>query len=1091
MPWPIRRASALAAVAAITWAGPATASAYRTSPTTAPGAGLPVAGTAGRPAPPLPSSHPVSAPSPGPSSRTVLLVNGDRLVVGADRGGPHSVTVLPGGPGGLAGSVQAIDVRGQVYEIPAAAVPFLGRGLDPGLFQLSALERLEAGGRLLVRLSYRGHLPTLPGVRITGSGRGAAEGYLTAASARKFGAALDRQFVADHARGSYGSDGLFSGGVTISLAGMPRPAAARPGYRMHTLTVTGSNLAGGPDTGDPVFVLNVDGACLFCNVISGEIENIFYHGSAKFSVPAGHYFAFADFYDLSARGRLSSERLVILPQFTVTGSQTVRAAERSAKKITMVTPRPSAVQDTTLLLTRGTAPSSGVVQWLGFNWEAPVPLWATVVSRPATGELKTALSQVLASPAGSRSPYLYVLTHQSSGAFSPRYVVRPAGLATVAAPYYQAVGSAGQAFAGPVYPWEEGWLPDALVYPVRLPLHQTEYLTGGASLLWWYGYSAATKGTGQATRYSGGQYYPSTVWRAGERASAGWGAYPLHPDPYFFPPEVAKLDAAAGVVSQVSASRAGNRLSIDLVPFGDNQPGHIGNGLAADYRAKVGGSYQIDENGTKVAGGRLHAGCPACLEDFLAQATLSRKPVTVTLTLNAARTGSAYPLSPRSQTSWTWRSSRQPGAMLPGGYDCASTLIDGPSSRCAVQPLMTLRYAIAGLALNGTTRPGRQSLDLAIGHLQLAKAATITRATVQFSIDGGKTWRTARMTGHRGNYRAVYNVPAGAYVTLRTSAADTAAGAITETITRAYRVAPAGPAQPAGAAAGITPPRNTRDRPADGVPMRTACPPPRPGDARCMALYAPQTRVNAASRARRAGRPVPLAATKPQGWGPKSIESAYDLPVSKGAGQTIGIVDAFSTAHLAADLGVYRKEYGLAPCTTASGCLRIVNQAGESSPLPSPDPLGWGVEETLDVSMVSAACPRCKIIVVEARSARFADLATAENTAVRLGANVISNSYGARESGFTQRFAKAYGHRGHVIVAASAPLIAGVYGLAGNAASVKPGNQYGRAGALHDLTTGNNVRADGDSCGGDYLCTATKGYDGPTGLGTPRGTSAF
>jgi hypothetical protein len=28
-------------------------------------------------------------------------------------------------------------------------------------------------------------------------------------------------------------------------------------------------------------------------------------------------------------------------------------------------------------------------------------------------------------------------------------------------------------------------------------------------------------------------------------------------------------------------------------------------------------------------------------------------------------------------------------------------------------------------------------------------------------------------------------------------------------------------------------------------------------------------------------------------------------------------------------------------------------------------------------------------------------------------------------------------------------------------------------------------------CGDDYLCTGVRGYDAPTGLGTPNGTSAF
>ena len=67
----------------------------------------------------------------------------------------------------------------------------------------------------------------------------------------------------------------------------------------------------------------------------------------------------------------------------------------------------------------------------------------------------------------------------------------------------------------------------------------------------------------------------------------------------------------------------------------------------------------------------------------------------------------------------------------------------------------------------------------------------------------------------------------------------------------------------------------------------------------------------------------------------------------------------------------------------------------------------------------------------------------------------------------------------------SSPIIASVYALAGN--SVTSGSfPYAHTSGLFDVTTGNN-----GSCGGSYLCTAKAGYDGPTGLGTPNGTSAF
>ena len=75
----------------------------------------------------------------------------------------------------------------------------------------------------------------------------------------------------------------------------------------------------------------------------------------------------------------------------------------------------------------------------------------------------------------------------------------------------------------------------------------------------------------------------------------------------------------------------------------------------------------------------------------------------------------------------------------------------------------------------------------------------------------------------------------------------------------------------------------------------------------------------------------------------------------------------------------------------------------------------------------------------------------------------------------------------------SSPLIAGVYALAGNARSVRPGYVYAHARSLFDITKGNNsdfVTAK-QACGDDYLCVAKKGYDAPTGLGTPNGTGGF
>jgi subtilase family serine protease len=75
----------------------------------------------------------------------------------------------------------------------------------------------------------------------------------------------------------------------------------------------------------------------------------------------------------------------------------------------------------------------------------------------------------------------------------------------------------------------------------------------------------------------------------------------------------------------------------------------------------------------------------------------------------------------------------------------------------------------------------------------------------------------------------------------------------------------------------------------------------------------------------------------------------------------------------------------------------------------------------------------------------------------------------------------------------SAPLLAGVYGLAGNTAALGSGisaHLYANADQLFDVTTGSNDFK-GAGCVISYICHAGPGYDGPTGLGTPNGLGAF
>ncbi|HUR51394.1 MAG TPA: hypothetical protein VMZ11_04650 [Mycobacteriales bacterium] len=332
--------------------------------------------------------------------------------------------------------------------------------------------------------------------------------------------------------------------------------------------------------------------------------------------------------------------------------------------------------------------------------------------------------------------------------------------------------------------------------------------------------------------------------------------------------------------------------------------------------------------------------------------------------------------------------------------------------------------------------------------------------------------------------------------------------------------------------------------------------------------------------------------TRTSGYISADLKSAYKLPAGTTT-TTVAVVDAYANppATTASDLNTYRTSTGL-PALTA-GQLTQVNQNGAALTNGLvPTDVGWGQEQMLDLEMVSAICPSCKILYVGANSASFNDLATAVNTAARTaGVTVISNSYGGPEFSTETSLASAYDHPGIAITVSSgdsgygvqapaafntvvavggttlkratstrgwtetawsgagsgcsaiigqkswqqgrssnctsrrivsdvsavadsatgvavydsfgstgganwfvfggtsvaAPIIGAVYALSGNTAGYPAQLAYTTSGGLFDVVSGSNTRR----CRAGNLCSAVSGYDGPTGMGTPNGVSAF
>jgi subtilase family serine protease len=198
----------------------------------------------------------------------------------------------------------------------------------------------------------------------------------------------------------------------------------------------------------------------------------------------------------------------------------------------------------------------------------------------------------------------------------------------------------------------------------------------------------------------------------------------------------------------------------------------------------------------------------------------------------------------------------------------------------------------------------------------------------------------------------------------------------------------------------------------------------------------------------------PDAIPSGEGYGPSTFQSAYGLTAASaadGSGTTVAVVDAYNDPTAASDLATYRSAAGLPALT--SGQFTQYNQNGATSPLPATAPADddWTLEESLDVDMVSAICPLCKIDLVEANNDSGTGLYVAEETAATtLGAKYISNSWGGSESSTDLTYDSEYfgvsgvvytasagdsGYQGGVIYPATSPHVVAVGGTSLNTSS--------------------------------------------------------
>lgn len=173
------------------------------------------------------------------------------------------------------------------------------------------------------------------------------------------------------------------------------------------------------------------------------------------------------------------------------------------------------------------------------------------------------------------------------------------------------------------------------------------------------------------------------------------------------------------------------------------------------------------------------------------------------------------------------------------------------------------------------------------------------------------------------------------------------------------------------------------------------CPPSGPDNVSCAALISTPAARSAGAAA---AQPAATTTTPPAGLSPANLQQAYDLQsATGGSGQTVALVTAYDDPTAAGDLAAYRTQYSLAACTVADGCFKKVGQTGSTTSLPGTS-AEWTAPVAESLDAISAICPNCHILLVEANSAATADLAAAENEATVIGARFITNDWTGPES---------------------------------------------------------------------------------------------
>jgi hypothetical protein len=701
-------------------------------------------------APPTPS---VSPPAP------VTLITGDVVRVGV--GARPTVSVLPRVRTGAAGAFRTVRTGDSVRVIPAIAVPYLGRELDPALFDVTALA--ATGGRIPVRIAYRAGAPhrALPGITVTSTAGSTATGYLTPGSARRFGQALADQVRVDAAAGWHRDAGLFAGVGTIAWGG-PATPVVQPRFPMFTLRIKVLDGTGAPADFAFLDVVNVDDLNKHLSFPIAEA------GEARVSVPAGNYSLIADSPEFGADGSFT-DRIVPVTDFAVTGPKTLPTIDMRTARVrpSVVLPRP-AIEDLAVYdWTRGDVLGSTLSQSFIFDGTSTV-LFAP--GRPVVhGVLSWGEQYHFTAADGS---YTDDLKYGADGAIPTRlrHVVTAGQLATLTVHYSSDVP--GRQILSERFGFRgSDFFATAIDSPVVAPGTRTEYVGGSPDVVW------QQQLVGVAI-FDPDNFVIADLWsdatrsyQPGQRSTVTWARQPLHPS-------LPRNDALSPFPPVCAECRVGNELSVSVVSLADTDPGHVG---------------FLDIDGTTPAGPitggtrlRVFGGATLLSDEhdvIGTQVTVPAAGRRYRVLYEQHRAAPWIRLGTAATTEWGFASARPAVRTAPAGWICP----DG-DGECAVLPLLVPSYEVATDG-QGRVAAGAGTVVVGFTATEGAPMSPVDQGTVSWSTDDGATWQVAPVHAlGAGQFSAAVTNPAGGTVSLRVTGRDRAGNTITQTLVRAYAV---------------------------------------------------------------------------------------------------------------------------------------------------------------------------------------------------------------------------------------------------------------------------------------------------------------